>query len=155
MPHWPWLSLLRGAHHCILVILIINPKSLLKISKQHGTVLLELQDAGKVLLLEEMIVHLDLAVCFEVILLPVEIEFLHTVTRKAFQGSTHRKMRCSGKIYWDRYRRLPPRFPYLISYHPTVVEVQSGLHQAQKKSQSLEVVLVVRFGLVTIPIELV
>lgn len=81
------------------VTLINNPKSLLEISKQRGTVLLELQDAGKVLLLEAMIVHLDLDVCFEIILLPVGIEFFHTVTRKAFQGSTQRKMRCSGKVY--------------------------------------------------------
>lgn len=38
----------------------------------------------------------------------MEIGFFHRVTRKAFSGSIHRRMRCSGKIYLSKNEGLPP-----------------------------------------------
>ena len=48
-----------------------------------------------------------LSVC-QVTLLLVEIGIFHRVARKAFQGPSHRWVRCSGKVYWSENEGLPP-----------------------------------------------
>ena len=67
-------------------------------------------------------------------------KFSHGVRRKAFPCPTHGMMRCSGKIYWSRNKRLPPGSQHLIhgqeaQTHSTMDEVQPCLPQVQKKGK--------------------
>lgn len=41
------------------------------------------------------------------ILFLVEVGFFHRVMRIEFQGPTHRRMKCSGKIYWRKIKDCP------------------------------------------------
>lgn len=63
----------------------------------------------------------------DVIVLPIEIGVFHGVTRKAFLGPTHRRMRCSGKIYLSKNKGLPPSVLHLtqdkVAYLSLATEV--------------------------------
>ena len=39
-------------------------------------------------------------------MLLVEIGFFHRATKLAFEESMHSRMRCSGKIYWNKNKGL-------------------------------------------------
>ena len=70
-----------------------------------------------------------------VIMLPVEMGPC-SVVKKAISEDPHGRMKFSGKVYFrSEIQGLPPGSQCLISIHPTMREVQSCLHQAQKKGQ--------------------
>ena len=68
--------------------------------------------------------------------LSVETTILHRITRKAFHGPTHGKLRSCGKAYLGERLPLCP-----ISVHPPTEKVWPCLHWGQKKSQCPEFLL--------------
>lgn len=66
-----------------------------------------------------------------ILMLLLEIGFLHGVMRKAVQGPMHRRSRCSGKIYWSKNQRLTPGAQCLI------IDQTAQLYPAVEKVQAL------------------